>query len=161
MAWDVSSRIDPDSHRRVTLASRVFAVLVALQGALALAGWFTGIEPLKGAYALGINIKTNTAIGLLLMGIALLLLGPPRRRAWRTWVGSALAVVVIAVAVLTLYEHVSGQDLGIDRAFFTEAPGVPATTSPNRMGPPACIILPMLGVSLLLSDRRTGLSQLT
>jgi len=161
MAWDASSRIDPDSHRRVTVASRVFALLVALQGALALAGWFMGIEPLKGAYALGINIKTNTAIGLLLMGIALLLLGPPRRRAWRTWIGHAFAIVVIAVAVLTLYEHVSGQDLGIDRAFFTEAPGGPATASPNRMGPPACIIFPLLGVSLLLSDRRTGWSQLT
>jgi len=83
MPWDASSRIDPDSHRRVTVASRVFAILVALQGALALAGWFMGIEPLKGAYALGINIKTNTAIGLLLVGFALLLLGPPRRRAWR------------------------------------------------------------------------------
>jgi len=155
MAWDASSRIDPASHRRVTLASRVFALLVALQGALALVGWFTGIEPLKGAYALGINIKTNTAIALFVFALVLFLLGPPIRRAWRTWIGYTLAIATIVLGLLTLYEHITGQDLGIDQAIFTEAPGVPATSSPNRMGPPACIILPLLGISLLVSDRRT------
>ncbi|HET9941558.1 MAG TPA: histidine kinase dimerization/phospho-acceptor domain-containing protein, partial [Candidatus Eisenbacteria bacterium] len=155
MAWDASSRIDPTSYRQVTRASRIFGLLVALQGAVALAGWFTGIELLKGAFALGINIKTNTAIGLLLLGLALVLLGPPRRRGWRTWIGRLLAVVAIVLGLLTLYEHVTGIDLGIDQALFTEAPGVPATSSPNRMGPPASVILPLIGLSLLLSDRRS------
>src|SRR5678815_6022692 len=97
------------------------------------------------------NIKTNTAIALFVFGLVLLLLGPPQRRAWRTWIGYTLAIATIVLGLLTLYEHMTGQDLGIDQAIFTEAPGVPATSSPNRMGPPACIILPLLGISLLVS----------
>ena len=158
MAWDASSRIDATAYRRFTLASRLFGIVAALQGAVALAGWFTGIELLKGAIALGINIKTNTAIVLLLLGLALLLLGPPERRAWRTWIGRLLAVVAIALGALTLYEHITGVDLGIDQALFTEPPGLPATSSPNRMGPPASIIVPLIGFSLLLSDRRSPAS---
>jgi signal transduction histidine kinase/ActR/RegA family two-component response regulator len=154
MATDISSRIDATSYRRLTLASRVFALIAALQGALALAGWITGIEALKGGYALGINIKANTAVVLLLLGLALLLLGPPRRRGWRTWIGRALAFLALAIGALTLFEHFTGRDLGIDQALFTEAPGLPATSSPNRMGPPASIIVPLIGLSLLISDSR-------
>ena len=154
MALEFSFRVDATSYRRVTLASRVFALLAALQGALALVGWSTGIEALKGSYALGINIKTNTAIVILLLGLALLLLGPPHRSGWRTWIGRAFAFLAMAIGLLTLSEHVTGRDLGIDQALFTEPPGAPATSSPNRMGPPASIIVPLIGLSLLISDNR-------
>ena len=154
MALEFPFRVDATSYRRLTLASRVFALLAALQGALALVGWSTGIEALKGSYALGINIKTNPAIVILLLGLALLLLGPPHRSGWRTWIGRAFAFLAMAIGLLTLSEHVTGRDLGIDQALFTEPPGAPATSSPNRMGPPASIIVPLIGLSLLISDNR-------
>jgi signal transduction histidine kinase len=48
-------------------------------------------------------------------------------------------------------------DFGIDNLIFTEAPGSPATTSPNRMGLPASTCFTLLGLALcLLAARRAG-----
>jgi len=145
-----------DLVRRIRIWSRILAGIAALQGAAALVGWAVGNEMLKGAYASNINIKTNTAIALLLSGLSLLLLARrPPRNAFRTWLGRILAVAVIVIGLATLSEHVFGWNLGIDEYLFPEGAGIAATQSPNRMGPPASICFSLLGAALLLLDWRT------
>src|SRR5262245_57676082 len=94
----------PGTHaRRMVIASRVFGVLVFFQGAIALAGWALANEGLKGgAYSLGITIKANTALALMLCGTALILLAPERRGAFSTWMGRICAAVVAAIGLATL-----------------------------------------------------------
>ena len=135
------------------IASQGLGALVALIGATALVGWMVGNDALRAVHAGGIVMKTNTAIALLLSGVSLVLLAPPDRGRRRSQIGSMLAVVVIVIAGLTLVQYLTGRDFGIDQALFYEAPGSPATTSPNRMGPPATLLFPMLGIGLLLLNR--------
>jgi signal transduction histidine kinase/FixJ family two-component response regulator len=63
--------------------------------------------------------------------------------------------LVIALGAVTLSQHLFGWDVGIDQLLFHEAPGSTFTTSPGRMGPPACIAFILLGCAVLLTDRRT------
>jgi signal transduction histidine kinase/ActR/RegA family two-component response regulator len=124
-----------------------------------LAGWFFGIDALKGgAYSLGITIKANTALALVLLGTALILLAPERRGTASTVIGRACASTAAAIGIATLCEHIFGWNLGIDEALFRETAGEAATSSPNRMGPPASLCLPLIGISYLLMD---GSSRLT
>ena len=70
--------------------------------------------------------------------------------------GRALAVVAMAVAGLTLLEHVGGYDFGIDQLLVREAPGALATASPGRMGRPASLSFLLSGAALLLLSVRTA-----
>ncbi|HET9253127.1 MAG TPA: ATP-binding protein [Candidatus Eisenbacteria bacterium] len=151
-----STLFRPGLHAaRLVLTSRIFGAIVFVQGAVALAGWSLGIDELKGgAYSLGITIKANTAISILLLGFALFLLADERRGRLATWVGRASALIAGAIGLATLLEHLFGLDLGIDQALFREIAGEAATASPNRMGPPAALSLPLIGLSLLLLDAR-------
>jgi signal transduction histidine kinase/ActR/RegA family two-component response regulator len=147
----------PGLHaRRLVLASRILGAIVLVQGAVALAGWALEMESLKGgAYSLGITIKANTAVCLVLLGAALILLSWERRRPFSTWVGRACAAIPAAVGIATLSQHLFGWDLGIDQALFRETAGLAATASPNRMGPPASTGFPLIGISYLLLDARS------
>ena len=157
----VSGLFRPGIHAaRLALASRVFGAIVLGQGAIALAGWSFGIEELKGgAYSMGITIKANTAIAILLLGFALLLLHDERRKPLATWVGRSSALIAGAIGLATMLQHLFGWDLGIDQALFHESAGEAATSSPNRMGPPASLSLPLIGLSYLFMDARSRRGQ--
>ena len=131
--------------RRVSWLCGGLVVAVAL---IVLVGWVTNQLVLTG---LGgeITMKTNSAISLLLCGIALLI----RTRVPR--VAAVLGAAAATLGVLTLCQHLFGIDLGIDQALFTEAPGAIATASPNRMGPSASTSVVLAGAALILLARDT------
>ncbi|HEY8924684.1 MAG TPA: hypothetical protein VIU64_09905, partial [Polyangia bacterium] len=116
-------------------------------GALTLAGWFLDVPRLAAWNGHGINMKANAAVCALAGGAALvtLVLGGPRRLV------RGLASLTFAIGTLTLLEHVSGLDLGIDTLLFHEAPGAPATAAPGRMGPPAATSFTIIALGLWLA----------
>jgi signal transduction histidine kinase len=67
--------------------------------------------------------------------------------------GSLAALIGLA----TLSEHVFGWNLGIDERLFADTPGVAATASPGRMGPPASTCFAVAGISLVLLHLRRSL----
>ncbi len=146
---------NPKLVARYRTASLLFASLGALSGFTVLLGWMVGNDLLKGAFIEGITMKANTAVCLLLTGIAILLLWGEDRGPVRTWLGRFLGLVVALVGIATLAEHLVPVNLDIDQILFREASGAALTTSPNRMGPPAATCLALLGLSLLLFDFRT------
>ena len=127
--------------RSVSLACALAATLV---GALVLLSWTTTGNVMLASVSRGIVMKTNTALGLLLTGLALLALRPEPTPALLKFVGRALALVVLVLGVATFSQHLTGWDLGIDEWLMTEPVGAPATTSPNRMGPPAALSFAMV-----------------
>lgn len=130
--------------------SRGASLVVALTGLGGLLGWILDNEALKGVFQGGVTIKPNAAIGLLLAAGALWgLREPTAPRLARVGRGCAIACVLLGGA--TLWEHVSGADLGIDQLIFREPPGEPGTVSPGRMGPPASINLVLAGIAMLLA----------
>jgi signal transduction histidine kinase/ActR/RegA family two-component response regulator len=122
-------------------------------GATALTGWIAGTDALKALSAGGIVIKTNTAICLVCAGLSLSILSRPTLSASARRVARVLALGVAVVGAMTFSQHLFGWNLGIDEWLFREVPGSPATTSPNRMGPPASLAFPLIGGALLLLDR--------
>jgi PAS domain S-box-containing protein len=121
-----------------------------LIGGFWLAAWLSGVASRWSTATGTITVKTNTALGALLAGAALLLLSPARVSVSRRTVGAVLGAIVLLIGVLTLSEHLFHYNLGIDQLLATEAPGAAATVSPNRMGLPASTSFSLLGAGLLL-----------
>jgi signal transduction histidine kinase len=131
----------PHSRNRSTAAvSFAAGVVTAAVGGLALCGWIWDIHVFKTIYG-PITMKANAAIGLLLCGVSLATLRFP-------WFSRACALAAGAIGALTLFQHLSGWNLGIDQVLFAEAPGAAGTTSPNRMGPNASLGFMLAAVAL-------------
>jgi len=123
-----------------------------LVGGVWIVAWRLGVVSHWSATGM-LTMKINAAVGVLLAGLALILLTPdkdtdtitlPRRR-----VGIVAAFLVLLIGGLTLAELLLGYNFGIDQLLASESLGAVATSSPGRMGPPAAICLTMLGLGLL------------
>jgi signal transduction histidine kinase/ActR/RegA family two-component response regulator len=119
-------------------------------GALVLLGWLTDTAVLKGAISDGVTMKANTAICLFLAGFSLFLSTNDLSSRWLRNARTVSAVIVAAVGLATLSEHLVGWNLGIDQLLVAEAPNAPATVSPGRMGPPSATSFLLLGLALLI-----------
>ncbi len=141
------------------VAARVAAAIVFVIGFAAFAYWvFPRARWLDVLLtSRGITIKTNAAVAMMLIGASLFIRvderrlksGPMHRLA------QTMAVLASVIGGATFFQHVSGCDLHIDQLLFTEPPGVAATASPNRMGPPASLSFFLGGIALLMLDVRT------
>ncbi len=158
----------PDAAAFTTWCVLLVSAAAILTGGFWLAAWLGGVAPRWSAVPGQIVMKTNMALGQLLAGVALLLLGPlaggfdrrtkPTDEAagghrpllrLRHVAGTALAAVVMAIGALTLGEHLIHYDLGIDQLLAREVPGATATLSPNRIGYPGSASLALVGAGLL------------
>ena len=155
MTLNTAPRVSNSSHRRkvgglsgiwATLAG-VFAVAA---GAITLAGWSLGLRRLTDWNNEGISMFPNAATCAMLGGVALMsLVWGGRSKA--AIVGRCAAVAVALVGGLTLSQHISGINLGIDTLLFNRPWGQRAATAPMRMGPPASSSFLILGAALLLA----------
>ncbi|MGA3030203.1 MAG: PAS domain-containing protein [Candidatus Limnocylindrales bacterium] len=118
------------SHRLLRESGGIVLLLAGVDvifGITVLAGWGLGLPLLKSWGSGLVETKINAAICFAGLGLALgLQLGPASRA--RSWLGRALAVVVIAIAGATLFEHLTGIGLGIDQAL---APDTVSAVSPH------------------------------
>ncbi len=138
--------------------SRVGVWLVAaaglysfLGGATTLVGWFAGIRRLTDWDGHGISMFANTAVAATAAGLALLVLARNGLRARRSTAIVVSAAVTGGLGLLTLCQHLTGLDLGID-TLLADAPwGQAAAASPMRMGPPASTSFTLVGAALLLA----------
>src|ERR1700722_18213635 len=117
-------------------------------GLLVSVGWVLAVSFLKGPFPGLVQMKANTAIGLLALGIALLFTtsrpSPTRRRAARL-----LASLAIVIGALTLGEYLLGRNLGLDQLIFRDVSAVP-TVHPGRPALQTAISFILLGSALLL-----------
>ena len=117
--------------------SAVAGIAVALLGCTVLAAWFFDLPVLKSLDPDWATMKPNTALSFLLAGLALWLLSPAEPAPARHLAGRLGAVVVAAIALLTIAAYAFDYDLGIDQLLFVD----PTTTVCIRVGrrrrPPA------------------------
>jgi PAS domain S-box-containing protein len=133
------------------IAAGAYALIA---GALVLIGWAAGIQRLTDWAGTGISQKPNAALAALLLGPALLCLargGSSNLCARIFAAGSAL------LGGLTLFQHLTGINLGIDTLLFSEPPGAKGTVAPGRMGPIASTSYLLLGAGLLFRTARRPL----
>lgn len=138
------------------MVALILGILVFLGGELSLLGWLLDKPALMDWTGRGIVIKPNTAAALSLLGLSIAVNQMTSKGRWVVRFAAGLAALIGA---LTVFQYVTGLNLGIDTLLFHEAPGALATTAPGRMGPPAANSLLILGsaVALLTGSARQRL----
>lgn len=139
------------SHQPGFRSVVVFAICALLGASLTLLGWRAGYRPLTDWAGSGISMFPNTAAAAVFAATALLLTFSARH--WVARVRDLLGLVVVLIGGTTLFEHVSGIDLGIDMLFGNVPWGSRAATAPGRMGPPASLSFALVGLAIILSRR--------
>ena len=129
---------------RVARLAGAYALAAAL---LTLAGWIFEIRRLT-SWDGGASQMPNNAIAVALAGAALILWSFDRTRA-----STILGAIVAAIGCATLFEHVTGIDLGIDTLVLHREWGQRGVVSPGRMGLPSSTALLVIGLSILLRRR--------
>lgn len=129
------------------------AVLIA---ATMLAGWWLRIPGVSGTGAIP-SMSPLTAATFVLAGLSLFLSYPSYQSRWPRVLSLVLALLVIAVCLITAAELIFGFNLGMDRLL---APGAVLRSSrdPARMAINTAVafLFVGLGLALLPRDRRTN-----
>lgn len=120
--------------------------LVAALGALILLGWVADLPVLRNPVPGQIEVKANTAIGFLLLGLAL---GFSNWRRLRVLTRS-LAAVVAGVSLVILLQYPAGQNWGVDEWLVVDVEDAVGTVHPGRMAAPTALNFVLLGTALLL-----------
>lgn len=134
--------------RRAVTALGVYAFI---GGIVSFSGWVFDLPRLTDWNASGISIQPNASLAIILASASLVLLARGHLRT-----ATALAALVALVGGATLFEHLSGIDLGIDTPLrFGRTWGHRRITFAGRMGPPGAVSLVLMGVAMILASRPT------
>lgn len=135
------------------------ALAAATVGALVLIGWLFDLPALKSLSPHLIAMKANTALAILLGGMALCLLQGAHPSEKRRRIALILSGLVSLIAALTLSEYVFVKNLGIDQFLVKEPAHAVGTVIPGRMAPNTALYFLLLGLALLTQKQLGRLSQ--
>ncbi|MBS0188061.1 MAG: response regulator [Planctomycetes bacterium] len=130
-------------------------VFSALSGLVTLVGWYGNVPRLTDWGGDNISMFPNTAVCATVLGLSIALLARGEGT-WRRPGANLLALIATAIGVLTLFEHATSRDLGIDRLLIERDWGQNAAAAPMRMGIPGSVSYTLLGLGVVL----TGLGAL-
>ena len=143
---------------RLALPARLALTLAAVDAAIGIAvlvGWLANLPLLTSVFPGLVQTKANAAVEFVLLGTGLMTIvtsgGAPNHKA-ATRVRNLLVLVALAIVTATLYEHVSGVNLGIDELIAREQPGI-GTPFPGRIAVPTAVAFAAAALALLLLDR--------
>ncbi len=124
----LSSKGVINSGKILRLIRLIAGGLGIVSGVLAIVGWACNYERLTDWSGDGIAMFPNTSLCAILVGVALL--SASRTRTTVGWISRCSAAVAIAIAGLTLCEHIFGWNLGIDTWIFNRDWGQRAAAAP-------------------------------
>ena len=130
------------------------SAVVVVVGFLVLLGWSLDLAWLRGPIPGLVEMKANTAVGLILAGVALWLLGARPTNSRRRFAGRACAATAGLIGGLSLAEYLLDRNLGIDELIFEDKPGAAQTVHPGRLAPQTAVGFLLLGLALLAVDWR-------
>jgi PAS domain S-box-containing protein len=131
--------------KRATPA-RLAATIATLFGLVALTGWAFHLPVLTGVLPSSAEMKTNTAIAIVLCGLALLL-RVDRASPGLDRLGQGLALAACAIGLATLAEYLFAWQLRIDELIFKDTDGA-YNLFRGRMSPFSAVACSALGFAL-------------
>ena len=140
--------------RRFARGAGAAVVVIACS---ALLGWALDIDLLKSVVPGHAEMKANTAVGLLLSGLALLASTFPHPNAPTAVTLLSGAVLVLGLA--TLAQYATGADLGLDTLLFDDPRALALGRPPGRMSQISAIGFLLLGWKGLSDAGRVWLGQ--
>ena len=129
----------------------VLGSLVALGGASVIAGWLLGLDQLTSWLPGLVHAKFNAGLCLLFLGLGIVLLGTHSAGARRVAFGLSVAVILVAGA--TIFEHLSGVNLGIDQVVARDSASA-ASPYPGRFAVQTGVAFIAGAVAVLVCGRR-------
>jgi PAS domain S-box-containing protein len=127
--------------------ARTAGLLSALLGLLVLAGWLLDIPVFRSVVGGAVQMKANTAVGLILSGAALFIAGrPPAAPAAIRW-ARGLALSASALGWATLGQYLFGWQPGIDEWLVRDTANA-YNAIPGRMSPFSALSLGTIGIAL-------------
>jgi len=140
--------LHPRMARRMERLAWLAGLLALALGAVVMVGWLFDVEVLRKGHPSFESMKANAALGLVLLGAAIILRHP---RSERVGVARTAAGAASLIGALTLAQYVFALDLGIDELMFTD---VDRATVPGRMSPVTALDLMLIGAALIFLDAR-------
>src|SRR5580765_6257060 len=134
--------------RRTLRTSKILCLVALVFPALTTIGWTFGIPWLTRGHPLLPVMHANTASGLTLSAIAVLLTAERLSVCRRTWIALLLSSAVLLLGLLSLGEYAFGWDVGIDR-IFTHRAVTAGDPFPDRPSPQTSLNFVLLGAALL------------
>lgn len=142
------------THRRLIHLSRFFVYTVMVIAVAVFLGWQFEVDLLKRVFPGLVAMNPVTAICFLVSGLAFLLIASGKSLHKTT--GNMLALAVILVGLIRIFTHASGTEAGIDAIFFSDKLRLDNVTgTPNRMAPNTAICFVLVGLSLVLLNKKT------
>ena len=135
---------------------RMAGAATILIGVVMLAGWWIRIPGLTGAGVIP-SMAPGTAVTFVFAGLSLFLSYPGYQSRWPRMLSPALALLVIAMFVITTGELLLYLDLGIDRMLAPDEL-LRLSSAPARMAINTAVAFLFVGLGLVLlpRDRRTN-----
>ena len=148
----MNSNVQKQYKSKLETFSEVSSIFIIIASILFLAGWAFDITILKTPGSNFPTVKSNTALSFLLVGISIWLLQERRINQRNIKIARVLALIVLFIGSLTLFEYISGVSIGIDQILFSEPGGAIQTVASNRMSIVAALSFLLIGISLLMLD---------
>ena len=146
-------------HRRLCRFLRGLSLLqgglVLLLGLVVLLAWVFDVPSLQSLRPGLPTMKANTALGFVLSGVALVLMGLPRPRPFVRWAAYGCAGLVTLLGALTLAQYLFGVELGLDQLLMEDSGPRREFGYPGRMPPNSALCFILLGLALVSVDRQT------
>lgn len=139
------------------------AWIAMLLGALVLVGWWSATPILTSVVRGYVTMKPNTAMGLLLGGIALRCAAAYEReqvgggREWLLVLSRTAAAGCALIGAITLFEYIAGMRGGTDELLARMTGADASTATPGRMAVTTAASLLALGAGIGLLDARRAL----
>ncbi len=127
--------------------ARAVASLAALIGLTVLVGWAFGIPALRSLIPGAVEMKANTAVGIVLASLALALARSSRGERSH-WPAFTLSAVVALIGVATLSQYLFGLHLGIDELLVKDT-GAAFNQIKGRMSPYSAFAFVLLGIGTM------------
>jgi PAS domain S-box-containing protein len=139
------------ADRRPILAPSL-GVYALIGGMISFTGYVADLPRFADWVNAGIAIQPNASIAVMAAGVAVVLLAVGHRR-----LAAVFGTLVFVIGACTLFEWVSGLDLGIDGLLLFNRPwGRAGVIVPGRMGPPGAVSWTLLGAAMLLASTSGG-----
>jgi CheY-like chemotaxis protein len=146
----------PQRSSRLRLTASILAITAALVGVVVMVGgWMMDISLLRTIIAGAASMKFNTAMCLVLIACALL--SDLSNLSSLRSAGLVAAWLPILISLATLFEDLTGRDLGIDQLFIVDRTSPVLVTAPGRMAVTTALSFLLLGLALLIQRNPRGL----
>lgn len=143
---DTTALID---FSRVVTVTRALGIVIGLS---VIIGWAYEIAMLKSILPGYITMKANTAIGFILISLALFGFQQDESKKWRNHLACTCATLVLLIGGLTMAEYLFNVNLGIDELIFTDAEGIARKFPPGRLAPITAFNFILCGFAVLLTN---------